>query len=504
MVFSNLFFIYMFLPLSLIAYFLAKDIRTKNIVLLCFSLFFYAWGEPRYVFILVAEAFADYGLALLIEKYKDDRKKARLALVGAVAVDLGLLCVFKYLTFILENIRNITGSQMQVIQIALPIGISFYTFQLLSYVVDVYKGEVEAQKDFTYVLLYASLFHQCIAGPIVRYQDVCREIVSRTTDLTQISKGISRFAVGLGKKALLANVCGEIADMILLSDSALAVAADYEKNLAVLQSRPALGLWFGVLMYTLQIYLDFSAYSDMAIGMGQMIGFHYKENFDYPYMSKSVGEFWRRWHISLGSFFRDYVYIPLGGNRKGMARTIFNMFVVWALTGLWHGASWHYVFWGGLNGAYQVLGEWMRPVNKKLKQWFCVDETSFSHRLLRILLTFSLISVSWIFFRAGSVSQGIDILKRILGFSGTYWFTWGDNLTVMGLTEQTKDVLIVCLGILAAADICKYRNIHLIAWITKQGIWFRWLIYFTAIFGILIFGVYGPGYDASQFIYFQF
>ncbi len=178
--------------------------------------------------------------------------------------------------------------------------------------------------------------------------------------------------------------------------------------------------------------------------------------------------------------------------------------VVFLVSGLWHGASWHYVFWGGLNGAYQVLGEWMRPVNKKLKQWFCVDETSFSHRLLRILLTFSLVSVSWIFFRAGSVSQGIDILKRILGFSGTYWFTWGDNLTVMGLTEQTKDVLIVCLGILAAADICKYRNIHLIAWITKQGIWFRWLIYFTAIFGILIFGVYGPGYDASQFIYFQF
>ena len=439
MVFSNLFFIYMFLPLSLIAYFLAKDIKAKNVILLCFSLFFYAWGEPKYVFILIAEAFADYVLALAIEKNRNDEKKAKIALVGAVVVDLGLLCIFKYLTFILENVKNFTGAQFQVMQIALPIGISFYTFQLLSYVIDVYRGEVEAQKKFGYVLLYASLFHQCIAGPIVRYQDVCREIVDRKTDLNQISKGISRFAVGLGKKALLANVCGEIADMVLLSDSALAVAADYEKNLALLQSRPALGLWFGVLIYMLQIYLDFSAYSDMAIGMGQMIGFHYKENFDYPYMSKSVGEFWRRWHMSLGSFFRDYVYIPLGGNRKGMARTIFNMFVVWALTGLWHGASWNFVLWGLYFFVFLVLERLF--LGEKLKK----APSAVSSIYLLVIVYFG-----WILFRFRNLSFVGTVLKGMFGLNAN-GFT---SFEISALIKNNIFFLIV--AVIAATPLMKY------------------------------------------------
>lgn len=403
MVFSNLFFVYFFFPLNLICYFFAKDLKAKNLVMLIFSLFFYAWGEPKYVFLLIFECFADWLLALYIEKYRGT-KKSKLLLVCACIVDLGLIGIFKYLTFVLENVKAVTGHPENIIQIALPIGISFYTFQLLSYVIDVYRGETEAQKKFWYVLLYASLFHQCIAGPIVRYSDVCAEIESRKTNLNEISKGISRFAIGLGKKALLANVCGSLADTVLLSDSALAVAGDLQKNIAVLSSRPALGLWLGMIFYMLQIYLDFSAYSDMAIGMGQMIGFHYKENFDYPYCSKSVAEFWRRWHISLGTFFRDYVYIPLGGSRRGLGRTILNTFIVWALTGLWHGASWNFVLWGLYFFVFLTLERlFLKEKLEKAPVWV-------SHVYLLFVSLFG-----WIIFRFRDVSVGFTVFKGMFG-----------------------------------------------------------------------------------------
>ena len=486
MVFSSLIFLFFFLPAALFCYYIVPQnfIRVRNAVLLLFSLFFYFYGEPRLIGMLIFSILMNYLFGLSM---RSTYRKPLLIL--CVIANLSLLGVFKYLNFFISTADSLFGLSIPVTGIVMPIGISFYTFQALSYVIDVYRREVPPQHDPFSLALYVSMFPQLIAGPIVRYHDVNVQLAVRKHSFAQFSEGISRFLFGLSKKVLLSNVFAQIADGVF----------KYAPN-----ELSAAGAWMGAIGYTLQIYFDFSGYSDMAIGLGKMFGFEFLENFNYPYISRTATEFWRRWHMSLGTFFRDYVYIPLGGNRKGKVRKWFNLMIVFLVSGLWHGASWHYVFWGGLNGAYQVLGEWMRPVNKKLKQWFCVDETSFSHRLLRILLTFSLVSVSWIFFRAGSVSQGIDILKRILGFSGTYWFTWGDNLTVMGLTKQTRNVLIVCLGILAAADICKYRNIHLIAWITKQGIWFRWLIYFAAIFGILIFGVYGPGYDASQFIYFQF
>lgn len=348
MVFSNLFFLFVFLPLNLLCYALAKTTRAKNIVMLIFSLFFYAWGEPVYVLLLVGMAFADWFFARLIQEGRDRRRPglSKAALIGALVVSLGLLGTFKYTGFLADTLHQLTGFPSVIPQIALPIGISFYTFQLLSYVVDVYRGEVEAQKKFWLLLMYVSLFHQCIAGPIVRYQDVNQEILSRSASRAEISRGISRFCSGLAKKALLANTCGALADTLLLSDAVASNASSLSQNLATLQARPALSLWLGVLAFMLQIYLDFSAYSDMAIGMGLMIGFHYKENFNYPYLSRSVSEFWRRWHISLGSFFRDYVYIPLGGNRRGIPRTIANLFIVWFLTGLWHGASWNFVLWG--------------------------------------------------------------------------------------------------------------------------------------------------------------
>lgn len=339
MVFVSLSFLLLFFPLCMFFYFLAGDIKSKNIVLLVFSLIFYAWGEPVHILLLLFMAFADWVFALLIERVPRLKK---LFLVLACVVNLGLIGIFKYGTFALTNINSIFGFPENVPQIALPIGISFFTFQLLSYVIDVYRGDVRAQKKFYIVLLYASLFHQCIAGPIVRYKDVEERLLARKPSIYDINKGINRFCIGLAKKAVLANTCGKLFEQLVAADSVV----NTSEAVAVVASKSAVSLWLGMLLFSLQIYLDFSAYSDMAIGMGRMIGIYYKENFDYPYMSKSVSEFWRRWHISLGSFFRDYVYIPLGGNRKGELRTYFNLFVVWGLTGLWHGASWNYVLWG--------------------------------------------------------------------------------------------------------------------------------------------------------------
>ncbi len=345
MVFSNLLFVFAFFPLCMLFYVLARGIRAKNAVLLLFSLLFYAWGEPVYVLLLLAMAFFDWMFARLIERHSGYRR-CKLWMFLACVVDLGLLGVFKYGTFTLTNLHSLIGFPAVVPQILLPIGISFYTFQLLSYVADVYRGDVPAQRSFFRLLLYVSLFHQCIAGPIVRYSDVSEELLLRHVSSEDVSEGITRFTVGLGKKVLLANVCAVIADTYLPADGLSATAADVAAAASAIASQPVSLLWLGALAYMLQIYLDFSAYSDMAIGMGRMVGFHYLENFDYPYRSRSITEFWRRWHMSLGSFFRDYVYIPLGGSRRGMLRTIRNLLVVWALTGLWHGASWNFVLWG--------------------------------------------------------------------------------------------------------------------------------------------------------------
>lgn len=301
MVFSSLPFIFLFLPLNLLVYFFAKDIKQKNTVMLIFSLIFYAWGEPLYILLLVGMAFADWYLTLIMSQYKKGSVKAKLFLGLTVGIDLILLGIFKYGSFILSNLKFFTGFPAKVPSIMLPIGISFYTFQLITYCVDVYRGDVLPQRSFKTLLLYVSLFHQCIAGPIVRYKDVCAELENRRATQIDIAEGINRFTVGLAKKAIIANTCAALADTLLVPDGG---------DFSLLASKSALSLWVGVLAFTLQIYIDFSAYSDMAIGMGKMIGIHYTENFDYPYISSSVSEFWRRWHITLGSFFRDYLYIP--------------------------------------------------------------------------------------------------------------------------------------------------------------------------------------------------
>ncbi len=325
MVFSNLFFLYFFLPLLALAYFVTRNNAVRRAVLIAFSLLFYAWGEPVYVFLMIGLVAADYGFGRMIDRVAAVRAK-RVWLILALILNLGILGTYKYLGFFVDTANTIFNVSLPEISLSLPIGISFFTFQTMSYVIDVYRGDVAVQRNFFKLLLYVSFFPQLIAGPIVRYKDIEAQLDNRRVDIADINEGIFRFAVGLAKKVILADNCGAVVDTLMgLSDTTLAAR------------------WAGAVFFTLQLYFDFSGYSDMAIGLGRVFGFRFNENFNYPLISSSATEFWRRWHISLGTFFRDYVYIPLGGNRHDQRR---NILVVWFLTGMWHGASWNFMIWG--------------------------------------------------------------------------------------------------------------------------------------------------------------
>lgn len=474
MVFSSLFFLYLFLPLNLVVYYFAKTTKARNIVMLIFSLIFYAWGEPVYVLLLIFMTACDWLISLYIGRQTPHSAKAKLGLWVMGIVNLGLLGVFKYGSFVLENIGLIVGKDLGALDIILPIGISFYTFQLMSYVVDVYRGDVPAQKNFATLLLYVSLFHQCIAGPIVRYKDVCAELAERRVTAQDLADGIWRFCFGLAKKAILANAMGSVADTMLSGN---------------VSENTVLSLWIGVLAYSLQIYLDFSAYSDMAIGMGRMIGIHYRENFDYPYVSRSVTEFWRRWHISLGSFFRDYVYIPLGGNRKGKLRTYLNLFVVWFLTGLWHGASWNFVLWG----LYFFV--------------FIFIEKLFLSRVLskdRIISHIYLVAVvyfGWILFRFDDMGDILSVLRGMFGANGNA-FTDFETTTLL---SSNIFILIFCV-IVSTPIVKKIGSLVRYTYMDKKAVSALYTIGRILIPLVLLLlstaALVGDSYN--PFLYFQF
>ncbi len=397
MVFSNLIFLYLFLPVCLLLYFLCRSTISKNAVLIVFSLFFYAWGEPLYVFLMIGMAAANWGFGL----WMGMAGRQKLKLLISVIVNLGCLAVFKYSGFLVENFNALFSTSLAVPQIALPIGISFYTFQALSYVIDVYRGQVGVQRSYWRFLLYVSLFPQLIAGPIVRYSDVEQQIEKRTSCREDIFYGMTRFCIGLGKKVLLADGAGKIASQILDGQ---------------LSSATTLGIWLGVLLFAFQIYFDFSGYSDMAIGLGRIFGFKYPENFNLPYISRSITEFWRRWHISLSSFFRDYVYIPLGGNRR---HVYLNLLVVWFLTGLWHGASWNFVLWGMY---FFVL--------------LCIERL-FKRQIKRVpvavrqLVTLFLVVIGWNIFYFTDASRLGQSFAVLFGFSGA------------GFSSETTSIMLV-------------------------------------------------------------
>ena len=379
---------YLFLPICLLLYFILHGIKARNYLLLVMSLLFYAWGEPKWIILMIVTTLIDYGAGLLVDQYRG-QKLAKWALAGSVVITLSFLAVFKYLGFFNQNLNQIFGAELPTQIFNLPIGISFYTFQAITYVVDVYRGKAQVQRSYANLLLYVALFPQLIAGPIVRYTDIAAQLENREMTLPGFSKGITRFVTGLGKKVLLANIAGQIATSLIGGD---------------LSKASVLGAWLGIFAYTFQIYFDFSGYSDMAIGLGHMFGFTYVENFNYPYISKSITEFWRRWHISLSTFFRDYVYIPLGGNRRHQLR---NMFIVWALTGLWHGASWNFVLWGLYYFVFLAIEKLF--LGKFLKKLPAVVGHAYA---------LFIIVVGWVFFYFDDVSRLGQRLKLMFGFSG--------------------------------------------------------------------------------------
>lgn len=386
MVFSSLVFLYLFFPLNIIFYFISKNNTYRNVVLLGFSLFFYAWGEPFFISVLLLSGVINYFFALMIDKYKG-HYISKIALYTAIIIDLFIIGIFKYYNFFVSNINFVLNTNIGLSSIGLPIGISFYTFQIISYVIDVYRQDVPAQKKFYKLLLYMSLYHQLIAGPIVRYIDVANEIDNRVITPTNFSYGINRFIIGLLKKVIIANTAGQVATMFLDSN---------------INELSILGAWLGIIMYTIQIYFDFSGYSDMAIGLGRMFGFTYKENFDYPYIAKSVQDFWRRWHISLSSFFRDYVYIPLGGNRKNFVR---NVMIVWMLTGFWHGASWNFIFWGLYYGSFLLLERMF--IGRLLSK----VPSIISHIYLILIVV-----IGWVFFYFIDITKGLQFIGVMFGY----------------------------------------------------------------------------------------
>lgn len=389
MVFSSTEFLFLFLPALLLFYYLPifKNRTYKNIVLLVFSIGFYAWGEPMFVFVMLFSVFVNWLLAIFIDRQvTHTAKKAFLSV--AVIFDVLLLGIFKYVSFISKNLSVLTGNDSLIVNIALPIGISFFTFQMMSYVFDVYYGTTAVQKNILWVALYVSLFPQLIAGPIVRYSDIEKEITGRKDSFDNLSEGTKRFVYGLAKKMLLANYLAQVADNVF----------DYIESPSVLLA------WLGAICYTLQIYFDFSGYTDMAIGLGKMFGFNFLENFNYPYISKNVTDFWRRWHISLGSWFRDYVYIPLGGNRVSKGRWIFNLFMVWLLTGIWHGANWTFVVWGLIYFAVLLI-EKQTGLDKK--------NNLLTHIYTRIVFTTALA-----IFRAADLSAALRYVSAMFGITG--------------------------------------------------------------------------------------
>ncbi|MCL2096138.1 MAG: MBOAT family protein [Oscillospiraceae bacterium] len=428
MLFSSLPFLFAFLPLFFMIYFIVKKRTVRNLVLLIFSLIFYAWGEPVYVFLMLFSILCDYIFGYCVSKYiaLEDKKTARRFVIASISLNLFVLGIFKYADFFISNLKFIPGLEnLEPLGLALPIGISFYTFQTMSYTIDIYRGHATMQKNITSFGAYVAAFPQLVAGPIVRYHTVSEQLRERSETFENFASGLRRFIAGMAKKILIANNAAALADGVLAMHG-----SEYG----------ALGAWLAIIAYSLQIYFDFSGYSDMAIGLAKMMGFTYLENFNYPYISKSISEFWRRWHISLGTFFRDYLYIPLGGNRVSVPRWILNIMVVWLLTGLWHGAAWNFILWGVYFGLL-LLAERFLLRNNILKT-----------PVINRVYTIAAFMFGWVIFRAESVAHIGEITASMLGFNGAGSFVMlAENEIV-----QLPYLIAVIAGIICSMPVSRY------------------------------------------------
>lgn len=469
MLFSSLIFIWFFLPASFFLYSMARKIKLKNAVLLMVSLFFYSWGEPVYVLLLLLSILINYIAGLILTACQKQGTANKVVVFICVMFNLLLLGYFKYFTFTAELFNHLTGQTLLPIkELALPLGISFYTFQAISYIVDIYRG-TPAQKNLFYAALYICLFPQILSGPIIKYHELAPQLKERTETLSMRTYGIKRFVYGLSKKVLIANSLGQVVDQIM------AVPTEQVGTVTA---------WLFVILYTMQIYYDFSGYSDMAIGLGSMFGFHYLENFNYPYLSASITEFWRRWHISLSSWFRDYLYIPLGGNRKGLARTCINLFIVFLATGLWHGASMTFIFWGIYHGIFIMIERfWLKDLLKKNP-----------HPWINHLYTILVVMIGWLFFRADTVGSAFLMLKTMFVPTTGFW-----NPRIFA---NNKVLFLIAMSILLCGplqSLLPNLNVHLFDEEKIKG----WDIGIMSILLLLSTIVLVSG-TYSAFIYFRF
>jgi alginate O-acetyltransferase complex protein AlgI len=462
-------FIYVFLPILLLSYFLIRK-EFKNMLLLFSSIFFYAWGEPRLLWVLISIIAINYFTAVLIDKY---RQKDKTILIIGLIINLSFFAYFKYTNFFIDNIALLTNSNFKIGKIALPLGISFFTFQAMSYIIDVYRKEVEIQKNFYKLALYISIFPALIAGPIIKYRDIKDQIDNHDISLDKFFYGVKRFIIGLSKKVLIANSVGLVADKVFATP---------------INGMEIWTVWLGAICYTLQIYYDFSGYSDMAIGLGMMFGFRFLENFNYPYISKSITEFWRRWHISLSTWFKQYLYIPLGGNRISNNRTNINLLIVFLITGFWHGAAWNFIFWGLWYGIFLVF--------EKMTNWHKKEGGLFLSLIKRIY-TMLIVVIGWVMFRADNMDYAWEYIKKMFGFGQT------DNILFLsGWYFDRFEIIMFAIGIILSFPILKnilnFQVKNKLSIIISGGVNFTLIILFILSTMSIASATFNP------FIYFRF
>jgi len=466
MVFSSTIFLCVYLPLVLLGYYICPK-KGRNLFLLIASLVFYAWGEPKYVFLMIFSILVNYIFGRLMDKHRENKKRLKLMLVLSVVIDIGLLSVFKYTDFIITNVNAIFGANFDLLNIALPIGISFYTFQAMSYTIDVYRNDVRVQKNLIDFGMYITMFPQLIAGPIVRYADVQDQLAERSVTTADFSEGIMRFVVGLGKKVLLANQMGAVwSDIYALGGDVSALMA-----------------WTGAIAYTFQIYFDFSGYSDMAIGLGRMFGFKFPENFRYPYQSVSITDFWRRWHITLSTWFKEYLYIPLGGNRRGLARQALNLLIVWSLTGFWHGAGWNFVMWGLY---YFVI--------LFIEKLFLLKALDKLPKFFRHVYALLLIIIGWVIFASDDVSVLLPFLGSMFGANGAV-----GGMDVYTLLTKAVLLIICCV---ASTELPKKLFLSAAGAMNEKAAFTLKSVLMIALLALSMILLIGDSYN--PFLYFRF
>lgn len=466
MVFSSTIFLCVYLPLVLLGYYICPK-KGRNLFLLIVSLVFYAWGEPKYVFLMIFSILVNYIFGRLMDKHRENKKRLKLMLVLSVVIDIGLLSVFKYTDFIITNVNAIFGANFDLLNIALPIGISFYTFQAMSYTIDVYRNDVRVQKNLIDFGMYITMFPQLIAGPIVRYADVQDQLADRSVTTADFSEGVMRFVVGLGKKVLLANQMGAVwSDIYALGGDVSALMA-----------------WTGAIAYTFQIYFDFSGYSDMAIGLGRMFGFKFPENFRYPYQSVSITDFWRRWHITLSTWFKEYLYIPLGGNRRGLARQALNLLIVWSLTGFWHGAGWNFVMWGLY---YFVI--------LFIEKLFLLKALDKLPKFFRHVYALVLIIIGWVIFASDDVSVLLPYLGSMFGANGAI-----GGMDVYTLLTKAVLLIICCI---ASTELPKKLFLSAAGAMNEKAAFTLKSVLMIALLALSMILLIGDSYN--PFLYFRF